>query len=192
MARTPHDAVAALLRRTPLPNKLRADVWDAFNGAVTPEELAPRLQKLPLAKIVRASLWDLKKKHADRKDAQVLPRESKYGLGGQTMPAKEPKAEQATGAVSAFIAEHFRHFNAATLHDAAEAYKAHLAKGGHMLVSLAGAMSTAELGRSLAPRSEEHTSELQSPVHLVCRLLLEKKKKKEKIERSPEKRDKKE
>src|SRR5690348_17435571 len=27
-------------------------------------------------------------------------------------------------------------------------------------------------------RSEEHTSELQSPVHLVCRLLLEKKKKK--------------
>src|SRR4051794_41198876 len=29
---------------------------------------------------------------------------------------------------------------------------------------------------SLAPRSEEHTSELQSPVHLVCRLLLEKKK----------------
>src|SRR5690348_17615292 len=30
---------------------------------------------------------------------------------------------------------------------------------------------------SLTPRSEEHTSELQSPVHLVCRLLLEKKKK---------------
>src|SRR5690348_18003547 len=31
---------------------------------------------------------------------------------------------------------------------------------------------------SLSPRSEEHTSELQSPVHLVCRLLLEKKNKK--------------
>src|SRR5690348_17759564 len=31
---------------------------------------------------------------------------------------------------------------------------------------------------SCNPRSEEHTSELQSPVHLVCRLLLEKKKKK--------------
>src|SRR5258708_8590988 len=29
-----------------------------------------------------------------------------------------------------------------------------------------------------SPRSEEHTSELQSPDHLVCRLLLEKKKKK--------------
>src|SRR5947208_14831065 len=32
-----------------------------------------------------------------------------------------------------------------------------------------------------APRSEEHTSELQSPDHLVCRLLLEKKKKKKLI-----------
>src|SRR5690348_17674273 len=31
------------------------------------------------------------------------------------------------------------------------------------------------LGVLLALRSEEHTSELQSPVHLVCRLLLEKK-----------------
>src|SRR2546422_8621963 len=30
---------------------------------------------------------------------------------------------------------------------------------------------------STAPRSEEHTSELQSRLHLVCRLLLEKKKK---------------
>src|SRR2546426_6651419 len=33
----------------------------------------------------------------------------------------------------------------------------------------------------LAERSEEHTSELQSPCNLVCRLLLEKKKKKEEI-----------
>src|SRR5258708_28916626 len=32
-------------------------------------------------------------------------------------------------------------------------------------------------GVAIAPRSEEHTSELQSPDHLVCRLLLEKKKK---------------
>src|SRR5438876_4766438 len=32
------------------------------------------------------------------------------------------------------------------------------------------------LGRPIDGRSEEHTSELQSPVHLVCRLLLEKKK----------------
>src|SRR5690348_17520863 len=32
-------------------------------------------------------------------------------------------------------------------------------------------------GQRAVARSEEHTSELQSPVHLVCRLLLEKKKK---------------
>src|SRR5438876_6341529 len=36
-----------------------------------------------------------------------------------------------------------------------------------------------------AKRSEEHTSELQSPVHLVCRLLLEKKKNKQKNIRTP-------
>src|SRR5438876_8513407 len=37
--------------------------------------------------------------------------------------------------------------------------------------------SPARLDSRPLPRSEEHTSELQSPVHLVCRLLLEKKKK---------------
>src|SRR5205809_5245886 len=35
------------------------------------------------------------------------------------------------------------------------------------------------IGNPAMPRSEEHTSELQSRLHLVCRLLLEKKKKKE-------------
>jgi deoxyhypusine synthase len=54
------------------------------------------------------------------------------------------------GAVSRFIARHYRHFNAASLMDAAKAYEVHLALGGKMLVTLAGAMSTAELGISLA------------------------------------------
>src|SRR6266487_6015711 len=40
-------------------------------------------------------------------------------------------------------------------------------------------------------RSEEHTSELQSPVHLVCRLLLEKKKKKKKKKKENKKKKKK-
>src|SRR2546422_6430226 len=35
------------------------------------------------------------------------------------------------------------------------------------------------MGGETSPRSEEHTSELQSRLHLVCRLLLEKKKKNE-------------
>jgi deoxyhypusine synthase len=49
-----------------------------------------------------------------------------------------------------FIRRHFRHFNAAALRDAAEGYVRHLDQGGSMLVTLAGAMSTAELGLSLA------------------------------------------
>ena len=49
-----------------------------------------------------------------------------------------------------FIKHHYRHFNAAALVDAAEGYVHHLAKGGKMFVTLAGAMSTAELGLSLA------------------------------------------
>ena len=55
-----------------------------------------------------------------------------------------------TTPVSDFIRHHYRHFNAAALVDAAEGYTAHLDKGGKMLVTLAGAMSTAELGISLA------------------------------------------
>jgi deoxyhypusine synthase len=54
------------------------------------------------------------------------------------------------GPVSQFIAHNYRHFNAAALLDAAKGYEAHLAAGGKMLVTLAGAMSTAELGISLA------------------------------------------
>mgnify|MGYP001230999569 CR=1 FL=1 len=49
-----------------------------------------------------------------------------------------------------FIEKNYLHFNAAALVDAAKGYEAHLASGKKMLVSLAGAMSTAELGISLA------------------------------------------
>jgi deoxyhypusine synthase len=52
--------------------------------------------------------------------------------------------------VSAFIKHHYRHFNAATLLDAAAAYGELLASGGKMFLALGGAMSTAELGMSLA------------------------------------------
>src|ERR1041385_3634685 len=49
----------------------------------------------------------------------------------------------------------------------------------NMFVSTAGALyqgGTLELKKRFNHRSEEHTSELQSRLHLVCRLLLEKKK----------------
>ena len=49
-----------------------------------------------------------------------------------------------------FIETHFRHFNAAAVVDASRAYATHIDQGGHMMVTLAGAMSTAELGLSLA------------------------------------------
>ena len=52
--------------------------------------------------------------------------------------------------VKNFITEHYKHFNAAALVDAAKGYEKHLSEGKKMLVSLAGAMSTAELGKSFA------------------------------------------
>ncbi len=52
--------------------------------------------------------------------------------------------------ITEFLKHNYRHFNAAALIDAAEGYKAHLDNGGKMMVTLAGAMSTAELGISLA------------------------------------------
>ena len=54
------------------------------------------------------------------------------------------------GPISQFLVHHYRHFNAAALVDAAQGYCAHLEQGGRMMVTLAGAMSTAELGLSLA------------------------------------------
>lgn len=56
----------------------------------------------------------------------------------------------ASGEVSSFIHRHFRHFNSAVVVDAARGWTRHLDNGGRMLVTLAGAMSTAELGLSLA------------------------------------------
>ena len=69
-----------------------------------------------------------------------------------TAPASPRTAadRDSAGSISQFIRHHFRHFNAATLVDAADAYRAHLERGGKMFMTIAGAMSTAELGVSLA------------------------------------------
>jgi deoxyhypusine synthase len=72
---------------------------------------------------------------------------------------KQPKP---TGTVSGFIDEHFQHFNAARVKEAADGYRDLLAKGGKMFLSLAGAMSTAELGKSLAPLIRAHK------LHGIC------------------------
>ena len=54
------------------------------------------------------------------------------------------------GSISNFIEKYYLHFNAATVVDAAKAYEAQLNNGAKMLVSLAGAMSTAEIGKIFA------------------------------------------
>ena len=53
-------------------------------------------------------------------------------------------------AIKAFIKHHYRHFNSAALVDAAEGYVQFLQGGGKMFLAMAGAMSSAELGLSLA------------------------------------------
>ncbi|MDW8273675.1 MAG: deoxyhypusine synthase family protein [Chitinophagales bacterium] len=60
-----------------------------------------------------------------------------------------------------FMQKHFLHFNAAALVDAAKAYEAHLQQDGKMMITLAGAMSTAELGISLAEMIR------QDKVHII-------------------------
>jgi deoxyhypusine synthase len=66
------------------------------------------------------------------------------------------------GEISKFLKHHYRHFNAAVVIDASEGYMRHLDAGGSMLVTLAGAMSTAELGLSLAEMIR------RGKVHGIC------------------------
>ncbi len=66
------------------------------------------------------------------------------------------------GTITNFIDSNYHHFNAAALKDAARGYKAHIDKGGKMFVTLAGAMSTAELGISFAEMIR------QDKVHGIC------------------------
>jgi len=54
------------------------------------------------------------------------------------------------GPISQFMEKHYLHFNSAAMMDAAKAYEIHMNEGGKMMITLAGAMSTGELGISLA------------------------------------------
>jgi deoxyhypusine synthase len=66
------------------------------------------------------------------------------------------------GSVRDFIVHHFRHFNAAILIDAARAWEQHLASGGKMLLTMGGAMSTAEMGLVIAELIR------QGKLHAMC------------------------
>lgn len=61
-----------------------------------------------------------------------------------------------------FMRRNFKHFNAATCVDASEAWINHLNKGGKMLLAMAGAMSTAEIGISLAEMIRK------DKIHAIC------------------------
>jgi len=63
--------------------------------------------------------------------------------------------------ISAFMERYYLHFNAASLVDAARGYETHLTEGGKMMITLAGAMSTAELGKILAEMIR------QDKVHII-------------------------
>ena len=61
-----------------------------------------------------------------------------------------------------FIQKNYRHFNAGTLSDCIESIRQFLDSNGRLMITLAGAMSTAEIGKTLAPaiRSQK--------VHAIC------------------------
>jgi deoxyhypusine synthase len=66
------------------------------------------------------------------------------------------------GQIKDFIKHNYRHFNAAALVDASEGWVQHLAQGGKMLLTMGGAMSTAEMGISIAELIR------QGKVHAMC------------------------
>lgn len=61
-----------------------------------------------------------------------------------------PTVRRGDGPVTAFCRQQYRQYNALELMRAGDAFRAHVASGGKMMLTLAGAMSTAELGKSVA------------------------------------------
>src|SRR5215467_7261996 len=95
-------------------------------------------------------------------------------VGGYTLPR---------GEVATRVDEVMEHYPAlAAMHNRPAGYlsggERKLLAMGRVLMRRPSLLVLDEPTAGLAPRSEEHTSELQSPCNLVCRLLLEKKKKK--------------
>jgi deoxyhypusine synthase len=77
-------------------------------------------------------------------------------------PTIETNFKTGTGQVRAFMDQHFLHFNSREVVASARAYERHINAGGKMMVTLAGAMSTAKLGQVLARMIR------QDKVHTIC------------------------
>lgn len=87
-----------------------------------------------------------------------LETERKKAAGNTLLTAEAPES----GPVATFLAEHFLHFNAASLMDAARAYIDLIDRKGKMFLAMAGAMSTGEIGKTLAEMIRE------DKVHAIC------------------------
>ncbi len=88
----------------------------------------------------------------------------------------EPLARPSKGDVQAFVSRHFERYNAGTVRRAAEAYADLARRGGCVWLSMAGAMSTAALGRSVAEMIRQDKihaiactgANLEEDVFLLC------------------------
>lgn len=60
MPQIPYDPLAGILARSPIPQRVRADAWDAFHDAENEDALTEKLRGLDLPDRVKADLWDLK------------------------------------------------------------------------------------------------------------------------------------
>eukprot|EP01079_Euglenida_sp_SAG-EU17-18_P002276 gene2276-3136_t len=87
-----------------------------------------------------------------------------HGYESITAVTARKRSHQKPGSspVGQFLKRHYRHFNAATVVDAAESYAEHIDKGGEMMLTMAGAMSTGELGISVADMIRN------GKVHALC------------------------
>ncbi len=70
--------------------------------------------------------------------------------GSAQVDSEKVVATEQSGSVKAFMERHYTHFNSRETLAAAKAYAKHVSEGGKVLLALAGAMSTAEMGKSLA------------------------------------------
>lgn len=109
------DSLESILKRSPLTNTQRADLWDAFNGATNEADLAAKLEASPVPKQVKASLWDLKASFSRSEDfsdvkagssdtlaeqqiAQVKPEMGYFDTAGELDRAKEAREKANVGA----------------------------------------------------------------------------------------------
>ncbi len=90
------------------------------------------------------------------KKHQGIPKNKVISLNGENNSLVQ------SGYIKNFIEHNFRHFNASILREAAREWKKQIENGSYMMLTMAGAMSTAEIGNLLAEMIR------QDKIHLIC------------------------